>query len=358
MTPDLHTLERIDRYLSGQMDPAEQVSFEQEIANSKILQKQVEDQRHFLELMQQAVKKASTRKALGEMQEALGTTRRGKVLSLSYWQDWTRRHGVQIGIAAAVAVLAVMTTVSILASTGFLVQRQKTTYQELQREMEDIRRSQKQIISDISAETSGPADFAGTAVAISPEGYVITSYHMVRNARRIVLENKTLGTFAAEKWVTNPALDLAILKVDSATALHFQSLPLTISQQLSRLGEEVYTMGFPREDLVYGQGAISAMTGFNSDTSAYQISIPVNPGNSGAPLFDSQGNLVGLISGKNIRQEGTAFAIKSDKIAGYIASLDDSLGFKLQKKNQLKGLKRTDQISRAEPYVFMVKVYK
>lgn len=67
---------------------------------------------------------------------------------------------------------------------------------------------------------------------------------------------------------------------------------------------------------------------------------------------------MGLISGKNIRQEGTAFAIKSDKIAGYIASLDDSLGFKLQKKNQLKGLKRTDQISRAEPYVFMVKVYK
>jgi serine protease Do len=361
MTPDQYTLEQIDRYLAGAMDSNEHTAFEQRLAGDKVLQHQVEEQRHFLNLVQQAAIKAATRKSMASLQKELDTKTVGKIISFSYWQDWTRKHGVQIAIAASVAVLAVMTTVSILASTGFLVQKQKTTYQVLQREMEDIRRSQKKIISDINSGTTTevqPADYAGTAVAISPEGYVITSYHMVKNARRIVLENKTLGAFAAEKWVTNPALDLAILKVDSATAVRFLNMPIAISHRISGLGEEVYTMGFPREDLVYGHGSISAMSGFNNDTTAYQISIPVNPGNSGGPLFDSQGNLVGLISGKNIRQEGTAFAIKADRIAEYLATLEGSLAFKVSKKNQLKGMKRTDQISRAEPYVFMVKVYK
>jgi S1-C subfamily serine protease len=180
---------------------------------------------------------------------------------------------------------------------------------------------------------------------------------MVKNARRIVVENKEWGAMEAQTWITNPALDLAILKLDSSASHILKDLPISFSRNTADLGQEVYTLGFPREDLVYGLGSISSLTGFKNDTASYQISIPVNPGNSGGPLFDSNGNLIGVISGRNIKEEGSAFAIKSSEIADYLATLDSNLSFRTVRKNPLSGLKRSDQLKKTQPYVFVVKVY-
>ena len=104
------------------------------------------------------------------------------------------------------------------------------------------------------------------------------------------------------------------------------------------------------------------MTGFNNDTTMYQISIPVNPGNSGGPLMDEQGNIIGVIRGKQSSAEATGFAIKSNFIKQTIEKLEnDSLKKDLSlvtKRSNLKGLKRSEQIKKIQPFVFNVMVYK
>ena len=94
----------------------------------------------------------------------------------------------------------------------------------------------------------------------------------------------------------------------------------------------------------------------------YQISIPVNPGNSGGPILDEQGNVVGLIRGKQSTAEATGFAIKTNFIKQTIDHLqDDSLKKELtlsSKRSSLKGMKRSEQIKKMQPFVFNVMVYK
>jgi len=88
--------------------------------------------------------------------------------------------------------------------------------------------------------------------------------------------------------------------------------------------------------------------------------VPVNPGNSGGPLIDQQGALLGIINGVHTKTQGAAFAIKSSLLLETLQSIPtDSLPrpLKLTTQNQLAGMTRVDQIKRLKDYVFLVKVY-
>ena len=105
---------------------------------------------------------------------------------------------------------------------------------------------------------------------------------------------------------------------------------------------------------------MSSRTGYAGDTLAYQVSIPVNPGNSGGPLLDSYGNVIGIISGKQTHFDGAAFAIKSKFLLKSLETISqEALDTKLvlSKKNMLAGLDRKDQIKKLQNYIFMVKAY-
>jgi serine protease Do len=124
----------------------------------------------------------------------------------------------------------------------------------------------------------------------------------------------------------------------------------------------VFTLGYPREDVVYGEGSLSARSGFEGDTAFYQVSIPVNPGNSGGPLLDERGNLIGVVSGRQNDAQSAAFATKSS----YLVRLVDSLAatakanapYHLPRYGQLAGSGRPQQLKKLQDYVFVVKVYE
>ena len=157
------------------------------------------------------------------------------------------------------------------------------------------------------------------------------------------------------------SLDLALLKITDSTFAPLSYMPYALRTREADLGEKVFTLAYPREEIVYGDGAVSAHTGNDGDTSKYQVTVPVNPGNSGAPLLDDKGNLVGIITGKNPNEDGAAFAIKAKHLNTLIGDIPaDSLRepILLPKRNYMHYMRRPDQIKKLQGLVFNVKVYK
>ena len=277
-------------------------------------------------------------------------------------------HRATVGVAASVAVMAVFATLLGLDIWRNSHLATPSGYQALRREVERIKKSQKDLKLTLNTQLGRetlPAvasKFSGTGFALTSEGYLVTSYHVIQGADSVLIEGRDRQRFHAEPVYSDVKHDLAILRITDKKFNGFGRLPYAIKPGQAELGERVFTLGYPREDVVYGEGALSARSGFEGDTAFYQISIPVNPGNSGGPLLDERGNLIGVVSGRQNDAQSAAFATKSS----YLVRLVDSLAatakadapYHLPRYGQLAGSGRPQQLKRLRDYVFVVKVYE
>ncbi|QNE41450.1 trypsin-like peptidase domain-containing protein [Hymenobacter sp. NBH84] len=277
-------------------------------------------------------------------------------------------HRATIAVAASVAIMAVFGT---LLGIEWWKAAQKPAptygYTMLRREVERIKRTQRAMnraitqIDETKAEDINPGKFSGTGFALSPNGYLVTSYHVIQGADSLLVESRTHDHYHAEPVFTDVARDLAILRIVDKDFHGFGRLPYSFKRTTADLGERVYTLGYPREDLVFNDGSLSARSGFEGDTGFYQISIPVNPGNSGGPVLDDRGNLIGIVSGKQSDVQSAAFATKSSYLTRLVDSLQTatvSHDITLPRTNLLTGTSRPQQIRKLQNYVFVVKVYE
>jgi S1-C subfamily serine protease len=101
-------------------------------------------------------------------------------------------------------------------------------------------------------------------------------------------------------------------------------------------------------------GIVSSKTGFQGDVTSYQISAPVQPGNSGGPLFNNKGQLIGIINAKHIGAENASYAVKSS----YLTNLIDLMDYPptLQKVSTVNGKTLTEQVQIIKKYVFIIEV--
>jgi len=135
----------------------------------------------------------------------------------------------------------------------------------------------------------------GSGFFITKDGYLLTNFHVVKEAERVEVQYKT-NVFKAKVVEVDPVNDLALLKVPGT-----DFAPLAISRKDSAdLGDEVFTIGFPNIQMQgvkpkYTDGKISSLAGMQDDPTEYQISVPVQPGNSGGPLCDANGEVVGIV---------------------------------------------------------------
>jgi S1-C subfamily serine protease len=246
--------------------------------------------------------------------------------------------------------------------TQSLKTEQTAIYRELVRNVNDIKKSQSRIIADMTHEKPAPLPpgFVGSGFLVSANGYIVTSYHVVKGADSVFVENSNFGRLKTSVILSDPANDVSVLKIDSTQTFNLKSLPYLINPMEANLGEDVFTLGFPREDIVFGEGSISATTGYQQNPNSYQVSVPVNPGNSGGPLFNAKGDLVGIISGAQTETSGAAFAIKSSVLLDVIKNIQtDSLQspLNLPRQNSLRYLSKVDQVKKWKEYVFVVQVY-
>jgi len=279
-------------------------------------------------------------------------------------RDFWHGHRATMMVAASVAILAVFTT--LLGIEWWRASQKTSLYGYLRLEVDRIKRTQRVMNKAITQigpppSTANPGKFSGTGFALTPDGYIVTSYHVIQGADSLLIESNDRQRFRAEPVFTDVAHDLAILRIKDKGFDGFGRLPYSFKRGTADLGEKVYTLGYPREDLVFNDGSLSARSGFEGDSAFYQISIPVNPGNSGGPLLDDRGNLIGIISGRQMDAQSAAFATKSS----YLMKLVDSLSvvstekpYRLPRTNLLAGNSRPQQIRKLRDYVFVVKVYE
>ena len=361
----------IERYLSGELTGPERLLFEQQRQNDPVFADRYRDYQELQDALQLYKTRTALKQRLNIIHEQVIEPEKPGMPAMepeqSKWRVFWNQHFATMAVAASVAVITVFGSLVSVDAWRSVKKQQNARYSELRREVDQIKRSQRALMQDISGSpTYGakpnlrPASFSGTGFMLSANGYFVTSYHVIKDADSVYIENQRGLRYKVKDVFKDKVHDLAILKIDDAAFTSFGSLPYAFKSSTAELGEKVYTLGFPREDMVYGEGSLSSRSGFEGDTTAYQISIPVNPGNSGGPLIDSQGNLIGVISGKQMEQEGAAFAIKSAYLKKLIEGMDtDTLSepLTLSRRNNLAGLARTQQIKKLEDYVFMVKIY-
>lgn len=352
--------EEIEQYLDGKLSAAEANLFEIKLQSDKELLQLMLEHKKMKEALNAYSERISLKDKLERIhQETIATT---DVLKVNKVKVFWLQHYKTMAVAASVSLLVAISTI-LYINVQKAQTRQSANFKALRKDVDKIKRSQNALINNLNTPKKteiAPANYSGTGFALTQNGYFITSLHVIKDADSVFIQNQNAQTYKAVTVFRNEQSDIAILKVVSPDFSPYKALPYSFTDKSGNIGEHVFTLGYPREEMVYGEGALSAASGFEGDTVSYQISIPVNPGNSGGPLLDDKGNVIGLISGKQTETEGAAFAVKSQSIISIIQELaKDSLeeGFKLNKKNQLSGLSRVNQIKMLKDYIVTIKVY-
>ena len=213
--------------------------------------------------------------------------------------------------------------------------------------------------------TSLPDSF-GSGFYVTSNGYLLTNQHVVDGARKVFIYSGS-QRLPARVVKTDAANDLALLKVSGT----FAALPVSSSRRV-KLGQTVSTVGFPNPDLQgkspkLTKGEISSLSGASDDPKYFQISVPVQPGNSGGPLVDAYGNVIGVVTAKlrastalaktgNL-PENVNYAVKGTFVMGFLESVPDVAAEMLNPKPR-RSREFTEVVSEAEKASVMILVYE
>ena len=173
----------------------------------------------------------------------------------------------------------------------------------------------------------------GSGFFITDNGYFVTNYHVIENAKKILIIDQ-FGYFLNTRVIKFDKInDIAILKVDGL----FKSIPISTSSKVLR-GAKIVAVGYPNTSIQGVQpkvtdGLVNSLAGIKDDPRYFQISAPIQGGNSGGPLLDMNANVIGLVSAKldnsfvvkatgDIAQN-VNYAVKSDFILDLINSIPD-----------------------------------
>jgi len=209
---------------------------------------------------------------------------------------------------------------------------------------------------------------SGTGFILNTDGFVATNFHVIQDAKDIEVvfpSEDGMKTYRVNVFLSDKTNDIAILKIDDSTFKKITYLPYELSEDYE-VGEEVFTIGYPQPDIMGTEsklttGIINALSGIDNDNTCMQISVQIQPGNSGGPLFNSKGNIVGITTSSlnsifmakykgNIPQN-VNYAVKTE----YLKVLTKTI--RLDGKNIVKEMALKDKTKIIKNYICLVKTF-
>ncbi len=366
-------LESIERYIRGEMLPEERKFFEELRKSNPGIDQLVVEHTVFLHMMEKFGDRKNIKSSLQDVHNELFETgqikqsKETKVLRL--WLKYRKTVAVAASIAAITALV-------ISGITSYYSPRTPNTQlQDLNRKFSELARGQKSINERLNNKLTvkGPAPVeteikGGTGFMIDPKGYIVTNAHVIGNSTIVIVQNNKGQEFSTRIVYINAAADLAFLKIADSNFKASATLPYAINKGSIELGEAIFTLGYPRDEIVYGEGYLSAKTGYRGDSLTCQIAVAANPGNSGGPVLDKNGEVIGVLSNRQEHVQGAVFAIRTNNIymaldemkkdSTLVNKTDSSLAFiRLPQTSTVKNLDRVQQIKKIQEFIYLVKSY-
>ncbi len=366
-------LESIERYIRGEMLPEERKFFEELRKSNPGVDQMVVEHTVFLHLMEKYGDRKNLKSSLQDVHNELFETGQIKQSQETKLVRLWLKYRKTITVAASIAGI---TALAVSGITSYYAPRTPNTQlQALNRQFSELARSQKSINerlnSKLQAKGPSPAETeikGGTGFMIDPKGYIITNAHVIGNSTVVVVQNSKGQEFNTQIVYINHAADLAFLKIADSSFKATSSLPYAISKGNIDLGEAIFTLGYPRDEIVYGEGYLSAKTGYRGDSVTCQIAVAANPGNSGGPVLDKNGEVIGVLSNRQEHVQGAVFAIRSKNIylaldemkkdSSLVSKTDSSaVSIHLPQTSSVKNMDRVQQIKKIQEFIYLVKSY-
>ena len=179
---------------------------------------------------------------------------------------------------------------------------------------------------------------SGTGFLFGSQDYIITNYHVVKGTSEVTIKFLNGESINAEVVARDTQNDIAILKLTKSPSFQSREMKFGVSSMV-RMGDEVFTIGYPHIGIMgfkpkYTKGVISAVTGIKDDPTVFQTTVPIQPGNSGGPLFNEKGEVVGLttaslsllaIESMGAIPQSVNYAVKSSFVKNIISTIPEAL---------------------------------
>lgn len=203
------------------------------------------------------------------------------------------------------------------------------------------------------------AEWTGSGFAIA-DGYIATNYHVTSGANTILvrgingsMNNRLKGYVVA----SDKEHDISIIKIVDKDFESLGKIPYGVGKSIVDVGDNIFVLGYPMtdtmgEEVKLTDGIISASSGYKGDVSMYQISAAVQPGNSGGPVFNSEGNVVGIVCGKHSSAENANYAIKTSYLYSLINSAN--VGITPARENRIKDKELSKKVEQLKNYVYII----
>jgi S1-C subfamily serine protease len=364
---DIKILDTIERYIRGQMRTDERLHFENLRKTNAEIDQLVLEHTLFLQQLNHFGERKDFKSTLNQLHTDL--TEQGKIDSMKLRRKakvvyLRKRYKRVAAIAASIAGVTTITVTMLVNYFSPKAESGKVT--QLVNEVKSLKDGQRRLegkIENVDKKSSKPiintpARYNGTGFLIDGKGYLVTNAHVVKNSKNIYIQNNKGDQYRVKLVQLDLVKDIAVLKIEDQEFKPFSYLPYGIRKANTDIAEPIYTLGFPRNEIVYGEGYLSAETGINGDTLSCQITIAANPGNSGGPIFNHNGEVIGILSTKEIQAEGVVFAIQSKYIFDAIEQLKKDTSYqkiKVNTNSTLRGMDKVQQVKKVKNYVFMVK---
>ena len=218
--------------------------------------------------------------------------------------------------------------------------------------------------NSINLKAQSTSMWNGSGIILSNDGYIATNNHVIEGGLEYFVDifaNGIKKTFKAKVIKTDVENDLAVIKIIDPNFKKYNDLPYSMKIQGINVGEKVFAMGYPQiglqgEEVKVTDGIISSKTGFQNDNKTYQISAPIQHGNSGGPLFDNSGNLIGLTSSGLPSAQNVGWAIKISYLNNLLDLIPDFPTMPI--KTTITQLSFTEKIKVLSKFTVLIRVTK